>query len=61
VGALLPHLLSVLPATAPGVPRSTANAETPAAPFCAGSVRAMTVNSPAWGALVMNRLVPLIT
>jgi hypothetical protein len=37
------------------------NAVMPAAPFCCGSVRAISVNTPASGALVMKRLVPSIT
>ena len=45
----------------PGVFASTMNALMPAAPFCCGSVRAINVNTPASGALVMKRLVPSTT
>lgn len=45
----------------PGVPASTKNALTPRGPGVSGAVRAITVNSPASGALVTNRLVPLST
>jgi hypothetical protein len=56
-----PIFLSILPSRSPGVPASTRKAEMPRGPFSAGSVRAITVNSPASGALVMYRLVPFST
>ena len=45
----------------PGISAGTIKAETPSAPGLSGSVRAKTVNRPARTALVMKRLVPLIT
>ena len=45
----------------PGVPASTINDDTPAAPAFDGSVRAITMKIPASGALVMYRLVPFNT
>ena len=56
-----PILRSILPSEIPAVFAPTMNAVMPAAPFCAGSVRAISVNIPASGALVMKRLVPSIT
>jgi hypothetical protein len=54
-----PIFLSGLPIVMPGVPRSTMKADTPPAPLLLASVRAISVNRPACGALVMKRLVPL--
>jgi hypothetical protein len=56
-----PIFTSGLPRLSPGVSASTRNAVTPRAPLSLAPVRAITVNSPAWGALVMKRLVPLST
>ncbi|KAG1426907.1 hypothetical protein G6F57_023287 [Rhizopus arrhizus] len=49
------------PVDSPGVPRSTMKAEIPLAPGASGSVRAMTVNRPASGALVMKHFSPFNT
>ncbi|MNL32629.1 hypothetical protein D3C87_1544930 [compost metagenome] len=56
-----PIFTSRLPKLMPGVFASTIKAETPAEPLIDGSVRAISVNMPACGALVMKRLVPLTT
>ena len=48
-----PIFLSALPNFRPGRPFSTMKAEMPPAPLLSGSVRAITVNTPACGALVM--------
>ncbi|MNE79948.1 hypothetical protein D3C80_1764780 [compost metagenome] len=56
-----PILTSFLPKLMPGLLASTMKAETPPAPLLAASVRAISVNMPAWGALVMKRLLPLTT
>ncbi len=48
-----PIFLSYLPKLMPGVLASTMNEDTPPAPLSAGLVRAMSVNMPACGALVM--------
>ncbi len=53
-----PIFLSRLPSEIPGNLLSTMNAEMAAAPFNSGLVRAITVNTPACGALVIKRLVP---
>lgn len=47
MGPFWPSFFTGLPSDRPGVSRSTAKVETPAAPFFSGSVRAMTVNRPA--------------
>ncbi|MCY1559023.1 hypothetical protein D9M68_960150 [compost metagenome] len=56
-----PILTSRLPKLMPGVFASTMKAETPAEPLMSGLVRAISVNIPACGALVIKRLVPLTT
>ncbi|MNT44976.1 hypothetical protein D3C72_1815280 [compost metagenome] len=56
-----PIFTSRLPKLMPGVLASTINAETPAEPLISGLVRAISVNMPACGALVIKRLVPLTT
>ena len=48
-----PILRSGRPRLMPGLLASTMKADTPPAPGVAGSVRAISVNSPACGALVM--------
>ncbi len=48
-----PIFRSGLPTVMPGEPASTMKAETPPAPFCAASVRAISVKMPASGAFVM--------
>lgn len=54
-----PIFLSGLPRLKPLASAGTTKAEMPAAP--GPSVRAISVNAPARGALVMNRLLPLMT
>ena len=56
-----PIFLSGAPSVIPGVCASTRKALTPRASVLCGSVRAKTVKRPAEGALVMKRLVPLMT
>ena len=53
-----PIFLSGLPRLRPGRPAGTMKAEMPAAPE--PPVRAISVKAPARGALVMNRLLPVI-
>jgi hypothetical protein len=52
--------LSGAPSVMPGLPASIRKALTPRASVLFGSVRAKTVKSPAAGALVMKRFVPLM-
>ena len=54
-----PIFLSILPMVMPGDLASTMKAVTPPAPLLSGLVRAISVNMPACGELVMKRLVPL--
>ena len=56
-----PIFLSGAPSVIPGVCAATRKALTPRASVLCGSVRAKTVKSPAEGALVMKRLVPVMT
>ena len=49
------------PTLMPGVLASTTNTEMPAAPLSGAPLRANTMNKLAIGALVMNRLDPLMT
>src|SRR5258708_2683375 len=56
-----PILRSGGPSLRPGLGASTRKAEMPPAPLFSGSVRAITVNRDASGALVMKRLVPFST
>jgi uncharacterized protein (DUF1810 family) len=59
VGAALAHLLVVFAEADARDLASTMKEDTPPAPLSSGLVRAISVNMPACGALVMKRLVPL--
>jgi hypothetical protein len=59
--ASMPCLRAIGRMVSPGVPRSTANSDRPRLGLAAGSVRAATMNTSPWSALVTKLLTPSST